>query len=273
VVPPIQLIALDLDGTLLDPSEAITPANRDAIDQARTLGVRVVLVTGRGSDIPLEVARELGLTDPLICAHGALTKDVRTGRDLQRIAIPHEHASPMIAFAQEHRLDAAVYVDAHFHRLSGGPRYMDDMRGPNWVDVPSLLALAERSPTFMRFFGGASIKAITARFTGMPLHFKYETWGSFEELAVTSEEATKERALAELCRRLRIDASSVLAIGDSRNDVPMLRWAGIGVAMANALPEVQEAVSYVTERNDADGVARAIERFVLGPTEREERSA
>jgi hydroxymethylpyrimidine pyrophosphatase-like HAD family hydrolase len=257
VVPPIQLVALDLDGTLLDPSEAISPANRSAIARARALGVRVVLVTGRGSDIPLKIARELGLSDPLICAHGALTKDVRTGRDVQRIAVPREWAVPMIGFAHEQRLDVAVYIDEHFHRPAGGPPHMDDMRGPHWIEVPSLLALAERAPTFLRFFGHVSVNAVTARFANARVHFKRETWGDFEELAVTSEEATKQRALAQLCRRLRVDAETVLAIGDSRNDVP----------------EVIDAVDYVTDRNDEDGVARAIERFVLGPPEREERSA
>jgi hydroxymethylpyrimidine pyrophosphatase-like HAD family hydrolase len=64
-----------------------------------------------------------------------------------------------------------------------------------------------------------------------------------------------------------------MAIGDSRNDVPMLRWAGVGVAMANALPEVIEAAPFVTTSNDDDGVARAIERFVLEPREGKKRSA
>jgi hydroxymethylpyrimidine pyrophosphatase-like HAD family hydrolase len=150
---------------------------------------------------------------------------------------------------------------------------MDDMRGPLWVDIPDLTALAERDATFIRFFGQASVDAISTRFAGTPVHFKYETWRDFEELAITSEEATKQHALAAVCEDLGVDADDVLAIGDSRNDVPMLRWAGIGVAMANALPEVIEAAPFVTASNDDDGVARAIERFVLDPREREQRSA
>jgi hypothetical protein len=107
----------------------------------------------------------------------------------------------------------------------------------------------------------------------MPVHFKFETWGDFEELAITSEEASKVRALSDLCKDLKIPSSAVMAIGDSRNDVPMLRWAGVGVAMANALPEVIEAAPFVTTSNDDDGVARAIERFVLAPREGKRRSA
>ena len=79
---------------------------------------------------------------------------------------------------------------------------------------------------------------------------------------MTSPEATKENALARLCADLQIPAERVLAIGDSRNDVPMLQWAGVGVAMGNAPPEVRRAVGRVTASCDRDGVARAIERYV-----------
>lgn len=110
-------------------------------------------------------------------------------------------------------------------------------------------------------------------FSDMPVHFKYESWGEFEECAITSREATKKNALERLCRDLQIRPECVLAIGDSRNDVPMLRWAGVGVAMANALPEVKQMVTHVTDSNLDDGVAHAIERFVLRPLHDEKKSA
>ena len=83
-----------------------------------------------------------------------------------------------------------------------------------------------------------------------------------------NRDASKKNALARLCADFGIPAERVLAIGDSRNDVPMLRWAGIGVAMGNALPEVRESVRYVTARNDQDGVALAIERFCPKPEQK-----
>jgi 5-amino-6-(5-phospho-D-ribitylamino)uracil phosphatase len=272
MVPSIRLIALDLDGTLLDSEERISPANRAAISACLDQGIHVVLITGRGSDTPLTFARDLGLRDPVICAHGAMTKDVRTGLDVRHVAIPSEYASPLIRFAHERNLDGAVYLDERFHRRAGGRAYMADMRGPLWVEIASYLELADREPTFIRFFGREAVDAIRSEFSEFPLHFKYETWGDFEELAITSAQATKERALRALCSDLGVTKDGVLAIGDSRNDVPMLRWAEIGVAMGNALPEVIEAVDYVTASNDEDGVARAIECFVLSPDE-ERRSA
>ena len=270
-VPSIELIALDLDGTLLNPSDDISPANRRAIRAALEAGVRVVLVTGRGVDTPIRVAHELELNVPVICCHGALTKDFLSNRTLGHIPVPLQYAKPLIEFAEQNDLDAALYTEEHFYRLTGSKLYMEDMRGPTWVEVGSFSDVLHTAPTFMRFFGRNAVEAIRATFTELPVHFKYETWGEYEELAVTSLEATKKNALARLCKDFDIPADRVMAVGDSRNDVPMLRWAGIGVAMGNALPEVKQAVAHVTASNDADGVALAIERYVLEP--QEEKSA
>jgi Cof subfamily protein (haloacid dehalogenase superfamily) len=273
VVPRIDLLALDLDGTVLNSSDRISAANRAAIAAALEAGVRVVIVTGRGADAAGDVARQLQLNLPIICAHGALTKDILTGKILGHIPVPLQYAMPMIEFAEENHIDAAVYVDERFHRLRGMPPYMSDMTAPLWVECESLSHTLGSAPTFLRFFGSDAVRTIRETFADFPVHFKYETWGDFEELAVTSIEATKKNALSRLCRDLKISPKHVMAVGDSRNDVPMLRWSAIGVAMDNALPEVKSAVKYITASNDEDGVAQAIERFVLGPISEEKKSA
>ena len=269
MVPSIDLIALDLDGTLLTAGDEISPANRAAIRDSLAAGVRVVLVTGRGADTPAHIARDLGLNLPVICCHGALTKDFASGKVLGHIPVPLQYAKPMIEFAEQNGLDTAVYLEEHFHRVEGTHPYMDDMRGPNWLDVPSFAQILHSAPTFIRFLGHDAVTAIRETFSDCPVHFKYETWGDFEELAVTSMEATKKNALVRLCDDLQISRANVLAVGDSRNDVPMLRWAGIGVAMGNALPEVKSAVKYVTDTSEEDGVAAAIRRYVLDPLDQE----
>jgi len=274
MVPNLRLIALDLDGTLLGPNEDISPANRRAIRAALEAGVRVVLVTGRGADTPAEFARDLGLNLPVICCHGALTKDFVANKVLGHIPVPLQYAKPMLDHAEQNELHVAVYARERFYRLTGTHLYMDDMAGPSWTDVDSFTELEGEAPTFIRFLGKDAVRSVREVFDGHPVHFKYETWGEFEECAITSIEATKKNALSRLCADLNIPAKSVLAVGDSRNDVPMLRWAGIGVAMGNALPEVKQAVHHVTAANDADGVALAIERYVLGTTSfDEEKSA
>jgi len=273
VLTPIDLIALDLDGTLLDANDDISPENRRALRAALDAGVRVVLVTGRGADLPARLVRELNLNLPAICAHGALTKDFLSGRTLGHIPVPLVHALPMMRFAERLRLDVAVYFEERFLRLEGTTVHMEDMRGPHWREVRSVVEVMKTPPTFVRFLGRRAVDAMRDEFGDLPLHFKYEVWGDFEECAVTSPEATKETALARLCADLDIPANRVLAIGDSRNDVPMLRWAGVGVAMGNAPPDVRQAVERVTAPCDRDGVARAIDRYVLARLESEEKSA
>jgi Cof subfamily protein (haloacid dehalogenase superfamily) len=273
VQPAIDLIALDLDGTLLDSDDGISPGNRRAVRAALEAGVRVALVTGRGADAPSRIVRELGLNLPAICAHGALTKDFLSGRTLGHIPVPLPLAAAMIEYAERNDLNVVVYTGETFHRLQGTHLYMEDMRGPHWREVRSLFDVLHEAPTFLRFLGRESVEAVREAFSGLPLHFKYEVWGDFEECAVTNPEATKKRALERLCADFGIAPGAVLAIGDSRNDVPMMRWAGVGVAMGNALPEVRQAVGRVTASCEEDGVARAIERYVLEPGGAAEKSA
>ncbi len=262
---PIDMIALDLDGTLFGPADdAISPRNRAAIDAALRAGIRVVLVTGRGIDTPVKVSKELKLNLPVICCHGALTKDFGANKVLGHIPVPLVHAKKLIDFGEANQLDVAVYADEYFWRREGGTPFMDDMTGPAWKETPSLHDVLHEAPTFIRFLGKSATDAVREEFADvLPLNFRFESWGEFVECAILSRDAGKQQALARLAADFQVPAERVLAIGDSRNDVPMLQWSGIGVAMGNALPEVRNAVRYTTAGNDADGVALAIERFAL----------
>ena len=273
VMPSFDLIALDLDGTLLNSREEVSPRNRRAIRAALDAGIRIVLVTGRGVDTPIRISKELGLNLPIICCHGALTKDFLANKTLGHIPVPMQYAKPMVEFAEREGLSIALYSEEFFYRLEGHELYMEDMRGPAWRAVNSFGEIMHTAPTFIRFLGRESVDAMEREFGDLPLHFKHETWLDFVECAVTNREATKQRALARLCADFQITADRVLAVGDSRNDVPMMRWAGLGIAMGNALPEVRQSVRYVTATNDEDGVALAIERFVLQPRRTQKKPA
>jgi len=134
----IDLIALDLDGTLLAPDESISARNRKAIADALAAGIRVVLVTGRGVDTPIRVSKELKLNLPVICCHGALTKDFGANKTLESIPVPLQYAKPMVEFAEREGLAIAIYLEEAFYRLQGSEIFMDDMRGPGWYEAPSL---------------------------------------------------------------------------------------------------------------------------------------
>jgi HAD superfamily hydrolase (TIGR01484 family) len=222
------------------------------------------LVTGRGVETPVRISRELGLNLPVICCHGALTKDFGSNKTLVHIPVPLVYAKPMIEFAEEAKLQVAVYVEEYFYRMTGSEIFMADMTGPAWREVGSLREILTEAPTFIRFLGPEAVAAMDREFSSFPLNFRYETWGKFLECAVLSPEASKKQALLRLCADFQIPRERVLAIGDSRNDVPMLQWAGTGIAMGNSLDEVKRSVRFTTAGNDDDGVALAIERFALG---------
>jgi len=115
----IDLIALDLDGTLLDSSGEISARNRSAIRAALESGIRIVLVTGRGVATPIRIARELGLNLPIICCHGALTKDFTANRTLGHIPVPLQYAKPIVEFGEQNALALAIYVEESFYWLEG----------------------------------------------------------------------------------------------------------------------------------------------------------
>jgi Cof subfamily protein (haloacid dehalogenase superfamily) len=264
----IDLVALDLDGTLLDPEDRVSPRNRAAIRALLEGGIRVVLVTGRGVDLPSKLSRDLGLNLPIICCHGALTKDFHANRILNELPLPLLYAKPMVEYAEAQGLSLALYSDESFWRLEGSKIYMDDMTGPHWREAKCFADVLDRAPTFIRFLGAESVAAMEREFGDLPVSFRHERWGEFVECAVLNRDASKRNALARLCADFQITADRVLAIGDSRNDVPMLRWAKIGIAMGNAAPEVRESVQHVTATNAEDGVALALERFIPELTKR-----
>src|ERR1700693_3124582 len=128
----IVLTALDRDGTLLGPEEQISPRNRAAIRRALDAGVRVVLVTGRGVDLPIKISKDLNLNLPIICCHGALTKDFGANRTLAHLPLQLQYAKPMVEYAERNGLSLAIYLEEFFWRLEGSRGYMDDLAGPGW---------------------------------------------------------------------------------------------------------------------------------------------
>jgi Cof subfamily protein (haloacid dehalogenase superfamily) len=272
-VVTFELIALDIDGTLLDDSGRVSAANHRAVRAAVAAGVAVVLVTGRAAaDVPPELPAALNLHLPFVASHGAETIEPRSRRRLRHVPLEAPHARDVIEHAQREGLPAAAYFAGRYRCLAGAPPAAAHSCGEPWEVVESLLEHESyETPTFLRLFGKAAIASTCERFGTLPLLFKHEPWSDFDECAITHADATKHAALQRLCADLNVDRERVLAIGDSRNDLPMLRWAGTGIAMGNAPADVRAGADDVTTSVEHDGVARAIERYVFAGSD--ERSA
>jgi hypothetical protein len=262
---PPKLIATDLDGTLLRSDGQISPRTRAAIAAAQAAGIPVVLVTARPPRVVRDVAEAAGVTGPVVCANGAILYDV--GRDA---VITHERLGGDLAreFSRALRVLApnVVFAIEHGHLLGYEPtfpRIFDDGAQAPESPVGDVEALCEADVTkLIVHHPGEDPDALAAWVTAHvgQRAFVTHSGGPFVEIGAVG--VSKASGLARLCEELCVAAADVVAFGDMPNDLPMLRFAGHGVAVANAHPEVLAEANEVARSNDDDGVARVIERLL-----------
>ncbi|PAD76483.1 Cof-type HAD-IIB family hydrolase [Paenibacillus campinasensis] len=283
-----KLLALDMDGTLLNSDKMITPQTMAAIRQLMRAGVNVTIASGR---FPASVwlhAREVGMNFPLVALNGAVTIDADTGHLLDGTPLLPEDALTLLDLAET----AGAYI--HFYGFNVlYVRELNDMnrRWPlhnvvvranrelnevNYRDQTMLIRVEDVGGDYRKFIrstGDPIYKAAvichdqTAR---EQLYQALEQQGRYQlsrtgslRFDVNAAGVTKRGALERLCAAHDIPAREVAAAGDYDNDLDMLQWAGLGIAMGNAEPHVKERAAVVTGSNREDGVAEAIHRHLL----------
>ena len=284
----IRLLALDLDGTLLDPRGRISRRNLKAIESARDAGVRVALVTGRRFRDSRPVALELGLDIPLISHNGALTKHAETLQTVAVLPLPLAAARDALRVGRSNGADALLSDDHEglgvlvYDHLSGdnvavhryiawAMRLHGDDEGSNAVQqVDSLEDYLDHEPIHLAFSGrcaamdqleqllkselGASVRVLSTKYPAQ----------DFTLVDVVNPAASKGAGVAAAAAELNITAGEIMAVGDNYNDLEMLLFAGTGVVMANAPLTLREIPGlHPTASNVEDGVALAIERIIL----------
>ena len=264
----IRLIALDLDGTLLTTDKRISQATVAALSDAMHIGgARVVLASARPPRTTLGFHRQLALDTPVICCNGALVQMPETGKVIIHRPIGAKFAMQAVSLARG--IYPKVIVSAEILDKWCTTRFNEAyLSSPDSTSRPDVVAPVEswlnRPVTKLLLVGSR------AKLTKIGVLLRKEL--SSELVVAQTEEhllqvihklASKALSLRSVATQLGIGADEVMAIGDNANDAGMLRWAGVGVAMANASPTAMEAADYVTESNDADGVARAVRRAVL----------
>ena len=263
----IKLVALDLDDTLLNSSRAISPRNKAAIAAATAQGVVVTLATGRMYRAARPYAAALGVDVPLIVYNGAMIKKGLSGKTLFHRPLAPETTTLVLALLRQQGLYGQVYeedelytvrytqeAEIYFRQTGVRAREMGETFYTRaWRSTKVLaIAPAARVPGIMRWLQEELGEAAYVT-TSKPMY-----------VDVLHPQVSKGRALAQLARQLGVTRREVMAVGDSHNDLEMLAYAGLGVAMGNARDEVKERADAVTAANDEDGVAAAMERYVLG---------
>jgi len=272
----IRLVALDIDGTLLDSKDRLSKENREAIVKASEQGVAVVICTGRALDtIPEELLD--GTIRYAITSNGARILDLRTGEVIASAYHRPESVDFILSEAKKFYPEIVVEVFAEGSAHDAKEQY----------EVIESYGLGERHDKYVRrtrrpeedifkfgFENREQVENICLKFKDMELRnsfFKkmlmrddFVSTASFVyNVEFGALDATKGNGIMKLCKVLGIDISETMGIGDGLNDMEMLRTVAFPVAMENAFDEIKAVAKYITSSNNESGVAKAINKFVI----------
>jgi hydroxymethylpyrimidine pyrophosphatase-like HAD family hydrolase len=298
-----RLVASDVDGTLLDPTDQISARTRAAVHRVLAAGVPFVLVTGRPPRWIPPVVEQLGHAGPVVCANGAVLYDAATDQvsytvtldpaQLRDVANVVATALPGAKLAVElptgsAAVNGAVANGAGVNRIGvnrigvngagpflAEPGYLHPWPGADAVDAPrdvllgrpaiKLLACQPEASSDVMAAAVRELLSVSPPGAGVPgqrgahLDVTFATGCGLIEFSAPG--VSKGTGLARLAAELGVAPADVLAVGDMPNDLSMLRWAGYGVAMANAHPAVLEVADEITKGNVEDGLAIVLERW------------
>jgi Cof subfamily protein (haloacid dehalogenase superfamily) len=266
------LIATDVDGTLLNEDELVTPRTKAAVLAAVDAGTQFVLATGRPPRWISPVVDALGIAPMAVCANGAVLYDSATDRILSARTLSVEVLAQLAEVATRVIPGAGLAVervgrsahDAATPQFLSSPGYEHAWLNPDNTEVSIEDVLSAPAVKLLIRKAGArsaDMAAALAPHVGIEGDLTYSTNNGLIE--VTPLGVSKATGVDEVARPLGITAEDVVAFGDMPNDIPMLLWAGLGVAMGNAHPEAKAAADEVTTTNGDDGLARVLERWWL----------
>ncbi|HLR35993.1 MAG TPA: Cof-type HAD-IIB family hydrolase [Tissierellales bacterium] len=270
-----ELIAIDMDGTLLNSDNEISSRNKRAIKKAKSLGANIILSTGRLFTSANEYAESLGLTTPIISCNGAFVAEKGKSNVIYDSAINKDVAKEVIKMSEKEEVYYHFYDDETFYlteknasselfkgwtgekNIYHGVDYQV-MKAPlkeiekNQIRVYKYIVVDRDIERLLKF------RKKISQINGVEIA---SSWSN--NIEIMNKGVTKGNGLKLLCEKFNIPTSKVIAIGDNENDISMLKMAGLGVAMENGEEKAKEYADYITDNNDRDGVAKVIEKFVL----------
>ncbi|MDP4146797.1 MAG: sugar-phosphatase [Bacillota bacterium] len=264
-----KLIALDMDGTLLKEDKTISSKNFKAIQKAKSKGVKVVLATGRPVKGIEKYLKELNLVDDgdfAVAFNGAVVQDTKSGEIIAKNLMTHEDL--------HYLTDLSKKLNVNIHALTPSEcitpkinKYSEVEATMNAIPLHELdFYTLDKNTTIVKIMMIDEEPILTEAINNLPaeVYEKYTVVRSAPYfLEFLNKEVNKGVGVHLLAQNLGIKQEEVICVGDAGNDIHMLEYAGLGVAMGNAFPEIKEIADYVTKSNEEDGVAHVINEFIL----------
>lgn len=265
----IKLLALDLDGTLLNSDKEISERNKRALKAARDRGVKVVLTTGRPLAAIGDFLEALDLISPedyAITFNGGLIQR-NTGEILQRIVFGYDEARALYDLTQKLGLPLDLLDDGDVYSLEAAVASLYPTCNPNLNHMATIFENLSSDMTFNKAVTCCEAELIDSLLGEIPADY-HQDFEIFKSRPIILEwcpqDVHKANGLDGLTQLLGIEASEVMACGDEANDLSMVQWAGYGVAMANATDELKAVADIVTPMtNDEDAIAWLIDNYIL----------
>ena len=276
----IKLIALDLDGTLLNMEKKVPQGNYQALKECEIAGIQIVPATGRGVGGIPPMIRELPGANYAITTNGAVVADLKNNKAIKTCGLSNEMIQRILNIAKKYHSATDPFIDGraitepasidHMDEFGLSPEMQKLIRDTREV-VPNVMeyvkttgAEAEKVNIFMADLEEREV----LRKELMAIPELSISSSMYNNLEVNAKGADKGSALLWLADYLGIDREETMSFGDGENDIPMIQAAGIGVAMENALDTVKAAADMITLKNDEDGVAAAIRKIIFGSNEK-----
>jgi len=265
-----KLVALDIDGTLLNSEARLTPRTIKAVKKLQGRGVYVALATGRRFSSCVEIMHKLEIELPLITHNGAMVMEGEEGRVLYDRPIETNAVFPALQEIMDMEIDYYIHSrDLIFYCrepvLKWGKNHIqknkdfierrdiNEFSGEKMVHRLVLVGVSEQIKSYMEKRPNQDGKI-------RHIHFKSQ-YSDLEFVEVLHKEANKAQGLKFLAQKLDIAPEEIVAVGDEKNDVEMLGWAGMGVAMGNAEEDVKKRADWVCGHNDEEGLAEFLEKI------------
>lgn len=255
-----QLVALDVDDTLISHNGAVSERVQESIERVQEAGVRVCLATGRSPSTTIPIARAAGIDDLVVCSNGALLVSVETERTVDSITFDPR---PVLEELIEHLPGAVFAVEGTDGMFRATKVFGAGMLGLSVREVPidhlltePVVRLVVRSEEHAESGFGDLVERLG--YQSVVFGVADVAW-----MDIAAKGVNKSTMLARLCERRGYDPALTIAIGDFYNDLGMLRWAGIGVAMGGAPEPVLAAADLVTSRVPGEGVADVLDAIQL----------
>jgi Cof subfamily protein (haloacid dehalogenase superfamily) len=263
---PYRLAATDLDGTLLGPNKEISPENLKAVQRLRAAGLQIILASGRRHQNSIRFQRQLDLKGPIIACQGGLIRDGETGDVLEAHFIPPTLVRELVRIGTETGLQVIYYHLDHLYIGAAHDRWLDlyeSRVGEKPDALASLEQLNGQRALKLVWYGDPNVlhplrPGLESQFAGGVDILSTEN----ENLEFMPPGINKATALAKVTGKLGIEAREVVTFGDGENDVAMLRWAGLGVAMNHGSSSAKAAAKLVSPAGTPDtAFARAVDEI------------